>query len=404
MIEARIRIAISFGALHFMALSCSPFSNQISNTLQSPTMSPQETLEVMTPTLDPQVTVEEDLTTPTSFEPGQLTYETLAVSESSLRMEKNCDDYGDIFFLYSGPIAYWRYQTLQVMNKDGDGRILVAEYIFETFDWSNDGYQLATVCGEDSYDRNICILEFAQEGACLAPQITVQYELPAHCYGFNTNAEPYTVDFRAFSWSPDGTQIAFVCGGSRSSENVCIMELDGDVMCWNWQEAVVDVDWSPTSEQLVVADFNERIYLTTARGEIIRQITTGENPRWSPDGSRIAFIKKSQTSEGEIIGWGIAVVEADGSNERWLFKPFEYEEHERLWHDFGLDWMAFHCTNTGNFCRIAWSPDQQYLVFSSNVGNVFNVQLIRLDLSSGEVYIYPDEVCGPTCSMPDWRP
>jgi Tol biopolymer transport system component len=404
MIEARIRTAVSFGALYFMALSCSPLSHQISNTLESPTMSPQATLEITTPTLKPQATVEEDLATPTRLESGPLTYETLAVSESSLRTEKICDDYGDIFFFYSGPIFNRRNQTLQVMNQDGDGRFLVAENIFDTFGWSNDGYQLATVCGEDIYDKNICILEFDKEGACLASQVTVQYELPAHCYEVDTNAGPFEVDFRAFSWSPDGTQIAFVFGESRSSEQVCIMDLDGDVMCWNWQEAVVDVDWSPTSEQLVVADINERIYLTTAKGEIIRQITTGESPRWSPDGSRIAFIKKSQASEGELLGWGIAVVDADGSNERWLFKPFEHEEHERLWHDFGLHWMAFHCPNTGNYCRIAWSPDQKYLVFSSNVGNMSNVQLIRLDLTSGEVYIYPDEVCDPTCSSPDWRP
>ncbi len=344
----------------------------------------------------------------TSVSPPSIAYEVVDEYQQTFPEKQICEDYGDLFFIYSGAIFKGGInETLEVLHQDGTVRILVAENVYDTFDWSSKGDKLVTVCGEDIFNKRICIFSFNEEEGCLSFQVIAQYNLPEPCLEDDIlieHSEPIEIGFNAFSWSPDEEQFAFVCGNSRVKPRVCIMDLDKQVMCQHWDRGILYVDWSPVTNELVIGDIKREIYVVNKTGDEIRYLARGQSPEWSPDGKNIVFIKESRTSLGEYNGMGIAMIDASGSNEHWIFKPFEFEEHERLKHDYGLDWMGFLCNDGGNECELTWSPDQNYLVFSSNVGNIFSVQLVSIDIANGDVHIYSEEVCSPTCSSPSWRP
>ncbi len=130
------------------------------------------------------------------------------------------------------------------------------------------------------------------------------------------------------AWSPDGSQIAFTdfqgpygptC--SESPQGVSFVNADGTGL----REQLVHVPWgggsgiawSPDGSQLVLSTTGYaegdiprgRIYVLNADGSGLRQISSGGNdrwPAWSPDGTRIAFVRGDQ----------LFTMAADGSDVR----------------------------------------------------------------------------------------
>jgi Tol biopolymer transport system component len=190
-----------------------------------------------------------------------------------------------------------------------------------------------------------------------------------------TDARPLT-DFqtrcnRYPRWSPDGKYIAF--STTREGRySIYVMNADGtdqhNVSLAADQVASILYPWGWTPDGLVV-------FMHQGGGSVLSTYTVkpdgtdqrllfgregDHSPRWSPDGSRIAFLRETET------GWILHVMNADGSNVR------------RLTNHDGSDDLAsnfFFEENDHSY----WSPDGQYLVFYrvTNVGNALHV--IRAD-------------------------
>lgn len=154
------------------------------------------------------------------------------------------------------------------------------------------------------------------------------------------------------NWSPDGTKIAFTMGGSLNSFGVT----QGYIMVMN-------------------ADGSNAIFLTISNNGG----GTDYQPKWSPDGTKIAFTTRRE------IDFDIYIMNADGSNPHNMFmsepsgfgQPNEYDP--------------------------SWSPDGAKLLYIS-VGSLMSTNMATLDAAG----VGPQQVLvtsiGVEFSEPEWSP
>jgi Tol biopolymer transport system component len=108
------------------------------------------------------------------------------------------------------------------------------------------------------------------------------------------------------TFSPDGTQIAYIDGNGDWGNSLRVMNADGtDVHVWDGSDAhllggesdlggwTMGLSWSPDGTRLAVGVryFEPSgIYVVEADGSgLTLTIPGGVNPHWSPDGTRISF-------------------------------------------------------------------------------------------------------------------
>ena len=180
------------------------------------------------------------------------------------------------------------------------------------------------------------------------------------------------------TWSPDGNRIAVWYQDDPFNWGIAVMDVDGSnlVRVPNTQGATMEGPaWSPDGQKLV---FSKRattsaIWTVDIDGGNPVRVTTGpcgdRTPRWSPNGSRIAFV--ACTSEGRQ---GIFVVNADGSGRAQL------AEVQVL----------------GSF---AWSPDGQKIVYGARQAQEWD--LFVLQTGSGSVMNISNSP-GRFEANPDW--
>lgn len=148
------------------------------------------------------------------------------------------------------------------------------------------------------------------------------------------------------SWSPDGSQVAFV--GSRGSflgapRAVFVVDADGAnprrITTWG---DIDGAEWSPDGGWIAFsrAHPDDRdLFLVRPDGTGLTQITTGADglsssgPVWSPDGTRVLFARSStgftRTTTGGPFDSDLWIVSADGTGlEQVTHRPAEYYRYE----------------------------------------------------------------------------
>ena len=200
------------------------------------------------------------------------------------------------------------------------------------------------------------------------------------------------------AWSPDGRKLAFV-GRGPGGRDIYTMNANGSgkVAITSSKRDDYDPAWSPSGRRLVFSrDVGKQPYppnhdLFTVRSDgsnVVRLTRTEQSedgPAWSPDGTKIAF---STFTNDDYSGYGrIYVMKANGSGAPAVLPPI-----------------------VGLVGGLGWSPDGQWLSFSSEYPHASCITKVRADgseqptsLICGDPYGCPDTPdYYPT--SPDWSP
>ena len=172
--------------------------------------------------------------------------------------------------------------------------------------------------------------------------------------------------------SPDGSRIAFTSGRSGEWEECCLF-FDNRIYLANpdgtdQQELTsgpddFDPDFSPDGNEIVYTSEPE-IKIVPADGGSPRTLhpegapdLARDEPAWSPDGERIAFIQNMKGRPATEI-W---VMDVDGDNARPLLSGKDYGEPN----------------------RVEWSPDGDHVAFDASRGGT--IVVIVAHVESGEI-------------------
>ena len=170
------------------------------------------------------------------------------------------------------------------------------------------------------------------------------------------------------AFAPSGTRLLITGGGSdtaNSSKDTFICDINSEFAASNLKKLVAGASvmlgeepcWSPDGKRIAYVTTTEQLWIARADGqnkELVMQ-ASGQylhQPTWSPDGQWIAF---ASDREGNIEVYKI----------RW-----DGTELTRLTDQPGID------------CRPRWSRDGRYLLFTSNRAGNQDVWLMKQDGSA----------------------
>jgi TolB protein len=178
------------------------------------------------------------------------------------------------------------------------------------------------------------------------------------------------------TWSPNGTQIAYLSTQADLSSSLTVMGADGrhpTVLADHLAEPG-NISWSPDSRRLAISARKlgapgdmYHVYVAEVDHPDAIQLGTpelyGQDPRWSPDGTKIAFKRKFPCCGGGTPD-GLWLMDPDGSH---------------------LSPLSTATSDPGDtFWNTAWSPDSRRLAFlADGVNSAYDVFVVNAD-GSGE--------------------
>jgi Tol biopolymer transport system component len=197
------------------------------------------------------------------------------------------------------------------------------------------------------------------------------------------------------TWSPDGTEIAFVSERDAEGPNIFIMRSDGTHVREITHDSAgkSQLAWSPKGDRLVFvrepAGGGDRdIYSIKTDGSGLADLTNDPSnsdlePAWSPDGSHIVY--SGPIHKGESVGMDLWIMNADGSGQHEL-------SHEDNRYSDGA--------------YPAWSPDGTTIAFTANNGTGY-YHVWSVSVSGGQNNeLVANKVVGgnPVDEEVDWAP
>ncbi len=230
----------------------------------------------------------------------------------ALRSNRNLDLNNPDPEAYTIYVMDYQIKTVQRLILDRLPALSLGPYAeIGGFEWSPDGTKFVLSYGEilvSGFDKpTVNIYTVNTDGSSLA-RLTNDIEV--------VNGAP--------TWSPDGNQIAFMKGAYE----IDVMNADGanrhKIAGFTPGNPVELASWSPDGSKLLLVLFRDdepcsfyvcrQLYTIKPDGTELRQLTYSPightSPRWSPDGTKIAFVWSSAGPRNVIF-----VVNADGTDE-----------------------------------------------------------------------------------------
>jgi Tol biopolymer transport system component len=246
----------------------------------------------------------------------------------------------------------------------------------------------------------------------------------------------------AFAVSPDGGTIALAQGGGEfPPRNISTIRPDGtglrNLTSGNFYD--VAPSWSPDGKLIVFSSSrccatwsstgNYALYIMARDGGDLHRVFTDSssdvNPSWSPDGSRIAFVRLPVNGGG----WTIWSVSATGADPRQLTRDTRLNDAV-AWSPDGTqlayvshliddkDWqirlmrpdgsgmhMIFRCATPchGGGYWLTWSPDGKQIAFVEYIKQPDNTYLPRLAVVGADGHHYHLlDTSGISACCPSW--
>ena len=200
---------------------------------------------------------------------------------------------------------------IKTINPDGTGETAITAGCDGRPAWSADGQKIV----------------FARSD-CTSPSMREIWTMNADGSGQTKLTNAIADYFEQPTWSPDGTKIVFTKSG-----NLWTMNADGSDQTDTGQ-AGSEPAWSPNGQRIAFSRLNtwqygtwSAIYTMNPDGTGVTLVrdpsdhcVQGENcqydydPRWSPDGQKIAFLEDDFFSFGTFLG----VINANGTNVKFI--------------------------------------------------------------------------------------
>lgn len=166
-------------------------------------------------------------------------------------------------------------------------------------------------------------------------------------------------------WSPDGTQMLFVSDRDGDAEIFIRSAGGGEIQLTHNTADDAHPSWSPSGDHILFTSNAGggffQIFTMNPDGSDAQQIgvVPGNNamhPRYSPDGSRIAFMRASVTEPLCEWNWDVWVMDADGENQQRITSRLNADLYPN-WTPDGTEIVYASCDNWLDFDLYAVNPD-----------------------------------------------